>query len=457
MDESSTRSGRAIFLSILVTGACSMCSAGPAASEQRFSILYHESIVPHARIYDDSREFQPGASESIRFDAFGRQFDIQLRARSRRLAENGQAGFDLFSGRLESAPNSWVRLMRRGDALSGVIYDGAETYIIEPRNMLAGALIESGAATNSASIIYRLADTLVPSGLLACETHPGREQIDGQRAASLLTAELAAVTPNTAAAEVPTATVGVVADIEFFDRFGPDSASEVESYFNIVEGFYSDQVGIQLSVTETMVVSGASQNPFTDTNVGSELLDEVGDWRRLNQRDLALTHLITDRPLTGQDPTNSIAGLSFFGVPGRAGVCFARSGAGISSWFGNLTALIIAHEIAHNFGAPHDGEPAADNEPPNPCESTPASGFIMSASLTSSATNEFSQCSLSEMQKVIDAGRLPHVGTRDNTRARAGHRGWRWRRVDRVAVSRVHDAGRDPASDRGTCMPRGNA
>ena len=243
----------------------------------------------------------------------------------------------------------------------------------------------------------------MPSGLLACETHPERERIDGKTAVSMLTAELEAVTANTAAAEVPTATVGVVGDIEFFGRFGADSASEIESFFNIVEGFYANQVGVQLSVAETMVVSDEVENPFTDTNVGSELLDEVGDWRRLNQRDLALTHLITDRPLTAQDPSDAIAGLSFFGVPGRAGVCFARSGAGISSWFGNLTALIIAHEIAHNFGAPHDGEPAADNEPPNPCESTPSSGFIMSASLTSSATNEFSQCSLTEMQKVIDA------------------------------------------------------
>jgi hypothetical protein len=53
--------------------------------------------------------------------------------------------------------------------------------------------------------------------------------------------------------------------------------------------------------------------------------------------------------------------------------------------------LIAAHELGHNFNAPHDGEPGA-------CVSTPQT-FLMAPQINFS--NQFSQCSLQQIQARI--------------------------------------------------------
>jgi hypothetical protein len=59
-----------------------------------------------------------------------------------------------------------------------------------------------------------------------------------------------------------------------------------------------------------------------------------------------------------------------------------------------LDTLITAHEIGHVFGAPHDGT--------DQCASTPQNQYIMTPMISTSITT-FSQCSLDEINKVIDS------------------------------------------------------
>lgn len=400
MDALFRHNGRVILLTIVSVAFGGFGPMPPAIADSRVTILYHEPVELMGGTKFEQHGDTPGALEVIRFDAFGRRFEILLDVRSGLNERITNADFELFDGTLSTVPGSWVRLMRRGDELSGIIHDDSDTYIIEPRSSFSSYTDTTGESVN---VVYRLADTLVAPGMLSCDTRPGDEPVAGKAAFSHLTAELNAVTPNTAAAHITTASVGVVADLDFFARFDSDSQSQIESFFNVVDGIYSEQVGIEIDLADSFIITSENEDPFSPTTSGSELLDELAEWRRLNQRDLALTHLVTDRDLTGEDPNDPIAGLSFFGVPGRAGVCFARSGAGLSTWVGTLTALIIAHEIGHNFGAPHDGEVSDDSSFPNPCESTPTPGFLMSASIGPGSSDQFSTCSIEEMQKVIDA------------------------------------------------------
>src|SRR5690606_13533455 len=87
--------------------------------------------------------------------------------------------------------------------------------------------------------------------------------------------------------------------------------------------------------------------------------------------------------------TGQLVGIANIGV-----VCSARFGVALTqATLGQFSsALVAAHEIGHNFGAPHDGEPGSD------CEHEPAH-FLMAASVTGS--RQFSQCSLEQMAPAV--------------------------------------------------------
>ena len=62
-----------------------------------------------------------------------------------------------------------------------------------------------------------------------------------------------------------------------------------------------------------------------------------------------------------------------------------------------LTALIVTHEIGHNLGAPHDGDPNGA------CASASPNGYIMSASLSNLTPRQFSECSIEQIDQLIAA------------------------------------------------------
>jgi catechol 2,3-dioxygenase-like lactoylglutathione lyase family enzyme len=118
------------------------------------------------------------------------------------------------------------------------------------------------------------------------------------------------------------------------------------------------------------------------------LLDQLGAYRQANSavRARGLAHLVTGKDLDG-----NTAGIAYVGT-----VCDAKLGVSLSQQaFGTtISALIMAHELGHNFGAAHDGEPGT------PCASVNG-GFIMAPSVSGFAA--FSQCSVASMQPVIES------------------------------------------------------
>jgi Reprolysin (M12B) family zinc metalloprotease len=163
---------------------------------------------------------------------------------------------------------------------------------------------------------------------------------------------------------------------------------------NVVDGIFSEQVGVAITATELKVFDDPA-DPFTTSDAGT-LLDLVGRYRKVTPAIAAtgLAHLVTGRNLTARDPQNSVDD-SIVAIADLFGVCEAEIGVSVSERLDPfISALVAAHEFGHNLGAPHDDEAGS------PCQSAP-SGFLMEATLIGSS--RFTQCSLDQMAPIVAA------------------------------------------------------
>jgi hypothetical protein len=254
---------------------------------------------------------------------------------------------------------------------------------------------------DSRSIIFRIDDIYVAPDSMTCSAAPGAS--NGVDVLDTLTAELTALEQQGAILQLD---LGAVADFEFSQTFGANAETALLTRFNNVDGIFSEQLGIQISVAQLDVFVGAD-DPFTESDAEG-LLDELALYRGATpaQDAQGLTHLFTGRNLDG-----STAGIAYVGA-----VCSTKPpfeslkrsyGVGLSEGRRGavMDSLIAAHEIGHNFGAPHDAEAGS------PCEAT-APIFLMAPSIK--GTDQFSTCSIEQMQaEIATASCLTPIGGPD--------------------------------------------
>lgn len=365
--------------------ALSLFAGAMGASAADFRILHSESIVARST----------PAEGSLSFEAYGRQFDLELEPNERLLSRLSAAQraalqrFAVYRGRVAGLVGSWVRLTRIGSELHGMFWDSDELYVIEPTRSAEAFMIAPAMGARSANVVYRLSDTQSDLGANFCAVLHTGEKSTPLASYQSLVAELR---QSAALAAVATGEmqVAVIGDFEFFTDNAVDPQGVAIARMNNVDGIFSDQVGVRLAVSSVRIFNTAT-DPFTDAAVADELLDEVGAYKNdvaNGIRATGVAHLMTGRTLDGS--TVGIAYLESICNP-FFGVSLSEGGLRISS----VTAVLVAaHEIGHNFGAPHDAEVGTA------CESTPPN-FLMAARLNGS--DQFSQCSLAQMQPTIAA------------------------------------------------------
>lgn len=322
--------------------------------------------------------------EALQLQAFGRRFELLVEPSPGFPAE---VGYRHDQGTVGGAADSWVRLTRHGTELSGLLYTAGEYYAIEPAHEVQPLLAPDALVTDAQHVMYRLSDLLIDPGSIACGIEPGSDgRVRASAALDALRQELAAPTMAEAVVNPQRRiTLAPVADEEFALRYGAVAEAQMLSRLNTVDGIFVGQVGIDIVPGTPQVLRAADAGyPFTATD-HRDLLDQVSDYRAVRHRDFGLTHLFSHKDFAG-----NVAGVAWL-----RSACTAREGAALSSSSGLTTvisALVAAHEIGHNFGAPHDGESGSA------CAATPTT-FLMAP--TGSGSSTFSGCSLAQMASAI--------------------------------------------------------
>lgn len=390
----SVQAGWRIRASLLAFLALAACAA--TAAEPKSRIQYAEPVQLQASTLPPAAKLAPGRPAALVFDAYGRRFELELETNERLLrrlpaARRGELPpHDLYRGRVAGLAGSWVRLTRLPEGIYGAIWDGTELYSIAPAHALAEFMGGATPPTSDQPLIYRASEvdllvgpgfcTVIDAGIGATQRPTtGLEQFKA------LLRELPRLASPAEAVATLELEVAMIGDYEFFSA-EVDPLGELLYRLNVVDGIFSEQVGVAIAATELKVFDDPA-DPFT-TSIAPTLLDQVGGYRAATPAIAAagLAHLVTGRDLSGDT----------IGIAYLAGICEAEIGVSLSERFFDpfLSALIAAHEFGHNFGAPHDDEIGSA------CRTTPA-GFLMEPTLNGSAT--FSQCSLDQMAPVIAA------------------------------------------------------
>jgi hypothetical protein len=356
-------------------------AAHPAAQ-----ILHHEPIAIVSNP-QGAAAHKSAAAESISFEAFGKHFDLTLQPneRVRRALKASSSTFVPLAGTIDGIPNSWARLTRSANGRwQGMVSDGQEIYAIEPADNVRSMAVEPMAG--STPVMYRLKDLIVEWAPGFCEALPAGEKTTALETFKALGAEVIQA-QAVSGAVTKEASVGVVSDWEFATYFSSSAETPTEGVIarmNTVDGIFSSQVGVTIEVP-TIQIAASANDAFTSFDAKT-LLDEVRAYRKSNsaQTTLALTHLMTGRDLTGDT-----VGIAYTGT-----VCDGEYAVSLSEGARSetMSALIAAHEIGHNFNAPHDGDANGA------CASTPST-YLMAAQINYS--DQFSACSLQQIQAKI--------------------------------------------------------
>lgn len=370
---------RASYALFLVCGIL-MNAAG---AQDRARIFYHEPIEEIA--HEGGVGVAPDFQELLIFQAFGRRFELRLRANEGLLRFGHKNRAEILRGDVSGDVKSWVRLTRNGRELSGLIREAGDVYVIEPRRRVKTALLDPAASDAATNVIYRIADSEIPLDDLLCATEAA--DATGQATFDALMAEISETPVLAARLATERVSLGILADHDLHQLLEPNTEAEILDRMNIVDGIFSEALGIEISIDTITVFPNENTDPISSSRVAKTLLESVHEYRTANQLDLGLTHLVTGRDLTGKT-----AGLAYVGQAGISGVC-TDTGAALtergSSVF--ISALLIAHEIGHNMGAGHDGENKSS------CESVPET-YLMAPVIN--GNDEFSACSIQAMEAV---------------------------------------------------------
>lgn len=342
--------------------------------------------------HQNAQSNKPSAATSptaISFSAFGSRYDVKLRPNYRlvnSLLASGQildSAVTVFAGEIENQPGSWARFSLMGERISGIVAIDGELLVIDSAQYLQ-SLIGNSIESN-APLIFKASDLVLLIDGPVGDTANRREV-----KASDLIQRLGKTTKSLLPLPTRAISLGLIGDSGF--AAGERPMESLLRDANMVDGIFSSQMDMHLHLEQIDLYDGDT-DPFTG-NDPSDLVAQLAAIKLASPTysQLGLLHLLARRDFVG----NALGSAAF------ESICGATDGVGVTEALHGVSFITMAHEIAHNFGAPHDGEVGSA------CAAA-GTGFIMAAEY--SGTYEFSQCSIQEMNSFLaEAACLSTVG-----------------------------------------------
>ena len=288
-------------------------------------------------------------------------------------------GHWLYQGSIPGMPDSWVRLSRIDGHFSGAIWDGRNMWNLAAAFELP-ALARAEGIPIDGHVAYRGTEAWrtieLGDDARALPRDAGLAWRASTKAAG---AKGGAFTYNLG--------LSIVLDTEFQSRFGDESARAV-AIVNIVDGYYERTTDTSVYLNELQLLPAGNAGMVGQSK--EVLLDQLEDYVPTPSAPAfhAATHL-----LSGKDAVTG--GYAYVGS-----ICIPGFGIGVSAGKHDqaTTAALLAHELGHNYGADHDGQPGNG-------QACPVSGFVMQPTvIIGNPPDDFSTCSIATFAQIASSG-----------------------------------------------------
>ncbi len=332
--------------------------------------INEKSITKYIDENDGAAEFKLKFSDALSFDLY--LFERDVLSDDYVLTTSNQDGQlqdvqayqrpKTYYGYLTNKQNSEIALTIADGFIYGFIYDGTESYFIQPEN--------DWVKSSSNFIIYNEKDAKenpnTSCGVTAAHHHK-KEELNTNNNAE-----------NESCVKAPYA---IANDYSIFAKYG-STANVMNRNIGVVnnvnvnyKGFFSSD--IELQIVQQVIITSSAGNPWTSSTDPYVLLPDFANWGPSG-----FSQTYADATLwSNRDFDESVVGLAYVGT-----VCGTSRYNVMQDYTSNATSIrvLTAHELGHNFGAGHDA---------------PGAPYIMAPSVGNA--NSWSSASINSINNLL--------------------------------------------------------